>query len=72
MHGGAFLATGQLKMGDLRICACHVGNLPPPPPPLTCALFVCPLQKEFLAATTEKDIFDHLGLEYMEPWQRNA
>uniref|UniRef100_A0A8D3DRZ3 DNA-directed DNA/RNA polymerase mu n=1 Tax=Scophthalmus maximus TaxID=52904 RepID=A0A8D3DRZ3_SCOMX len=26
----------------------------------------------FLAATTEKDIFDHLGLEYIEPWQRNA
>ncbi|XP_028983427.1 DNA nucleotidylexotransferase [Betta splendens] len=29
-------------------------------------------KKEFLAATTEKDIFAHLGLEYMEPWQRNA
>ncbi|XP_061601474.1 DNA nucleotidylexotransferase [Cololabis saira] len=29
-------------------------------------------KKEFLAATTERDIFDHLGLEYMEPWQRNA
>uniref|UniRef100_A0A3Q4N109 DNA-directed DNA/RNA polymerase mu n=1 Tax=Neolamprologus brichardi TaxID=32507 RepID=A0A3Q4N109_NEOBR len=29
-------------------------------------------KKEFLAATTEKDIFTHLGLEYIEPWQRNA
>uniref|UniRef100_A0A672HG64 DNA-directed DNA/RNA polymerase mu n=1 Tax=Salarias fasciatus TaxID=181472 RepID=A0A672HG64_SALFA len=29
-------------------------------------------KKEFLAATTEKDIFAHLGLEYIEPWQRNA
>ncbi|XP_034079766.1 DNA nucleotidylexotransferase [Gymnodraco acuticeps] len=29
-------------------------------------------KKEFLAASTEKDIFAHLGLEYMEPWQRNA
>ncbi|XP_056904175.1 DNA nucleotidylexotransferase isoform X1 [Takifugu flavidus] len=29
-------------------------------------------KEEFLAAGTEKDIFDHLGLEYMEPWQRNA
>uniref|UniRef100_A0A8C6WXD0 DNA-directed DNA/RNA polymerase mu n=1 Tax=Neogobius melanostomus TaxID=47308 RepID=A0A8C6WXD0_9GOBI len=27
---------------------------------------------KFLAAVTEKDIFAHLGLEYMEPWQRNA
>uniref|UniRef100_A0A672HGC2 DNA-directed DNA/RNA polymerase mu n=1 Tax=Salarias fasciatus TaxID=181472 RepID=A0A672HGC2_SALFA len=27
---------------------------------------------KFLAATTEKDIFAHLGLEYIEPWQRNA
>ncbi|KAM8858848.1 DNA nucleotidylexotransferase [Spinachia spinachia] len=29
-------------------------------------------KKEFLAAATEKDIFAHLGLEYIEPWQRNA
>ncbi|XP_014909674.1 DNA nucleotidylexotransferase-like [Poecilia latipinna] len=29
-------------------------------------------KKEFLTAATEKDIFDHLGLEYIEPWQRNA
>lgn len=29
-------------------------------------------KKEFLAAMTEKDIFTHLGLEYIEPWQRNA
>ncbi|KAG7513155.1 hypothetical protein JOB18_049363 [Solea senegalensis] len=29
-------------------------------------------KKEFLAAQTEKDIFAHLGLEYIEPWQRNA
>ncbi|XP_028278639.1 DNA nucleotidylexotransferase-like isoform X1 [Parambassis ranga] len=29
-------------------------------------------KKEFLAATTEEDIFAHLGLEYIEPWQRNA
>uniref|UniRef100_A0A3Q1I5L4 DNA nucleotidylexotransferase n=1 Tax=Anabas testudineus TaxID=64144 RepID=A0A3Q1I5L4_ANATE len=29
-------------------------------------------KKEFLAATTERDIFAHLGLEYIEPWQRNA
>uniref|UniRef100_A0A673C511 DNA-directed DNA/RNA polymerase mu n=1 Tax=Sphaeramia orbicularis TaxID=375764 RepID=A0A673C511_9TELE len=29
-------------------------------------------RKEFLAAVTEKDIFAHLGLEYIEPWQRNA
>ncbi|XP_041865513.1 DNA nucleotidylexotransferase [Melanotaenia boesemani] len=29
-------------------------------------------KKEFLAAKTEKDIFAHLGLEYIEPWQRNA
>uniref|UniRef100_A0A8C7YS74 DNA-directed DNA/RNA polymerase mu n=1 Tax=Oryzias sinensis TaxID=183150 RepID=A0A8C7YS74_9TELE len=29
-------------------------------------------KNEFLAATTEKDIFAHLGLEYIEPWQRNA
>ncbi|KAM6916032.1 DNA nucleotidylexotransferase [Xenentodon cancila] len=29
-------------------------------------------KKELLAATTERDIFDHLGLEYIEPWQRNA
>ncbi|XP_034040877.1 DNA nucleotidylexotransferase [Thalassophryne amazonica] len=29
-------------------------------------------RKEFLAAQTEKDIFAHLGLEYIEPWHRNA
>uniref|UniRef100_A0A667ZV62 DNA-directed DNA/RNA polymerase mu n=1 Tax=Myripristis murdjan TaxID=586833 RepID=A0A667ZV62_9TELE len=29
-------------------------------------------KKEFLEAKTEKDIFAHLGLEYIEPWQRNA
>ncbi|XP_063731730.1 DNA nucleotidylexotransferase [Eleginops maclovinus] len=29
-------------------------------------------KKQFLEASTEKDIFAHLGLEYMEPWQRNA
>ncbi|XP_023819242.2 DNA nucleotidylexotransferase [Oryzias latipes] len=29
-------------------------------------------KNEFLAATSEKDIFAHLGLEYIEPWQRNA
>uniref|UniRef100_A0A8C3ATW8 DNA-directed DNA/RNA polymerase mu n=1 Tax=Cyclopterus lumpus TaxID=8103 RepID=A0A8C3ATW8_CYCLU len=29
-------------------------------------------KNEFLAAETEKDIFAHLGLEYIEPWQRNA
>uniref|UniRef100_A0A8C6UL41 Deoxynucleotidyltransferase, terminal n=1 Tax=Neogobius melanostomus TaxID=47308 RepID=A0A8C6UL41_9GOBI len=29
-------------------------------------------KNQFLAAVTEKDIFAHLGLEYMEPWQRNA
>ncbi|XP_056148150.1 DNA nucleotidylexotransferase, partial [Lampris incognitus] len=29
-------------------------------------------KNKFLAAKTEKDIFAHLGLEYMEPWQRNA
>ncbi|XP_034464575.1 DNA nucleotidylexotransferase isoform X1 [Hippoglossus hippoglossus] len=29
-------------------------------------------KNKFLAATTEKDIFAHLGLEYIEPWQRNA
>ncbi|KAM3834021.1 DNA nucleotidylexotransferase-like [Diretmus argenteus] len=29
-------------------------------------------KNEFLAATTERDIFAHLGLEYIEPWQRNA
>ncbi|XP_054654777.1 DNA nucleotidylexotransferase [Dunckerocampus dactyliophorus] len=29
-------------------------------------------KREFLAATTEEDIFAHLGLEYIEPWQRNA
>ncbi|KAM7408208.1 hypothetical protein PAMA_002077 [Pampus argenteus] len=29
-------------------------------------------KNEFLEATTEKDIFAHLGLEYIEPWQRNA
>ncbi|XP_072292428.1 DNA nucleotidylexotransferase [Eucyclogobius newberryi] len=29
-------------------------------------------QNLFLAALTEKDIFAHLGLEYMEPWHRNA
>uniref|UniRef100_A0A1A8BGS3 Deoxynucleotidyltransferase, terminal n=1 Tax=Nothobranchius kadleci TaxID=1051664 RepID=A0A1A8BGS3_NOTKA len=29
-------------------------------------------KKEFLTATSEKDIFDHLGLEYIEPWQRNS
>ncbi|XP_041803320.1 DNA nucleotidylexotransferase [Chelmon rostratus] len=29
-------------------------------------------KKEFLAATTEREIFAHLGLEYIEPWQRNA
>ncbi|XP_050982202.1 DNA nucleotidylexotransferase [Labeo rohita] len=26
----------------------------------------------FLPANTEEDIFAHLGLEYIEPWQRNA
>ncbi|XP_076142101.1 DNA nucleotidylexotransferase isoform X1 [Alosa pseudoharengus] len=26
----------------------------------------------FLPAKTEEDIFGHLGLEYIEPWQRNA
>ncbi|XP_070697399.1 DNA nucleotidylexotransferase [Pempheris klunzingeri] len=29
-------------------------------------------KQEFLTATTEKDIFAHLGLEYIEPCQRNA
>ncbi|KAM9365423.1 DNA nucleotidylexotransferase [Pholidichthys leucotaenia] len=29
-------------------------------------------KNEFLAASTERDIFAHLGLEYIEPWQRNA
>ncbi|XP_055018771.1 DNA nucleotidylexotransferase isoform X2 [Boleophthalmus pectinirostris] len=29
-------------------------------------------KNQFLAALTEKDIFAHLGLEYMEPWHRNA
>ncbi|XP_041722248.2 DNA nucleotidylexotransferase-like [Coregonus clupeaformis] len=29
-------------------------------------------KKLFLPATTEEDIFAHLGLEYVEPWQRNA
>ncbi|XP_061914742.1 DNA nucleotidylexotransferase [Entelurus aequoreus] len=29
-------------------------------------------KREFLAASTEEDIFAHLGLEYIEPWQRNA
>nr|XP_019946021.1 PREDICTED: DNA nucleotidylexotransferase isoform X1 [Paralichthys olivaceus] len=29
-------------------------------------------KNKLLAATTEKDIFAHLGLEYLEPWQRNA
>ncbi|XP_068597237.1 DNA nucleotidylexotransferase [Brachionichthys hirsutus] len=29
-------------------------------------------KKQFLAATTEQDIFAHLGLEYIEPGQRNA
>ncbi|NP_001014817.1 DNA nucleotidylexotransferase [Danio rerio] len=28
--------------------------------------------KTFLPANTEEDIFQHLGLEYIEPWQRNA
>ncbi|XP_061546250.1 LOW QUALITY PROTEIN: DNA nucleotidylexotransferase [Phycodurus eques] len=27
---------------------------------------------EFLTARSEEDIFAHLGLEYIEPWQRNA
>lgn len=30
------------------------------------------LQNTFLPANTEEDIFAHLGLEYIEPWQRNA
>uniref|UniRef100_A0A6Q2XPC1 DNA-directed DNA/RNA polymerase mu n=1 Tax=Esox lucius TaxID=8010 RepID=A0A6Q2XPC1_ESOLU len=29
-------------------------------------------KKMFLSTTTEEDIFVHLGLEYVEPWQRNA
>ncbi|KAL0964281.1 hypothetical protein UPYG_G00321690 [Umbra pygmaea] len=29
-------------------------------------------KKLFLRATTEEDVFAHLGLEYVEPWQRNA
>ncbi|XP_066549180.1 DNA nucleotidylexotransferase [Amia ocellicauda] len=29
-------------------------------------------KKEFLPAKTEEDIFAHLGLDYIEPWQRNA
>ncbi|XP_067278253.1 DNA nucleotidylexotransferase [Pseudorasbora parva] len=28
--------------------------------------------KTLLPASTEEDIFAHLGLEYIEPWQRNA
>ncbi|KAG1963037.1 DNA polymerase lambda [Pimephales promelas] len=28
--------------------------------------------KAFLPACTEEEIFAHLGLEYIEPWQRNA
>lgn len=47
----------------------HVSHGQPSAVSLTVAFL---FQKEFLAATTEKDIFDHLGLEYMEPWQRNA
>uniref|UniRef100_A0A4W3JXA8 DNA nucleotidylexotransferase n=1 Tax=Callorhinchus milii TaxID=7868 RepID=A0A4W3JXA8_CALMI len=30
------------------------------------------LQKVFLTAKTEEEIFAHLGLEYIEPWERNA
>ncbi|XP_073452174.1 DNA nucleotidylexotransferase [Aquarana catesbeiana] len=29
-------------------------------------------KKMFLKAKTEEDIFKHLGLEYLEPWERNA
>nr|XP_005999893.1 PREDICTED: DNA nucleotidylexotransferase [Latimeria chalumnae] len=29
-------------------------------------------KREFLPARTEEDIFAHLGLEYIEPWERNA
>ncbi|KAJ8418014.1 hypothetical protein AAFF_G00137230 [Aldrovandia affinis] len=29
-------------------------------------------KKSFLPAETEEDIFSHLGLEFIEPWQRNA
>uniref|UniRef100_A0A671LJD5 DNA nucleotidylexotransferase-like n=1 Tax=Sinocyclocheilus anshuiensis TaxID=1608454 RepID=A0A671LJD5_9TELE len=31
-----------------------------------------PHNNTFLPANTEEDIFAHLGLEYIEPWQRNA
>ncbi|KAM9325065.1 DNA nucleotidylexotransferase [Gastrophryne carolinensis] len=29
-------------------------------------------KKVFLKARTEEDIFTHLGLDYLEPWERNA
>ncbi|XP_058891769.1 DNA nucleotidylexotransferase [Acipenser ruthenus] len=29
-------------------------------------------KKTFLSAKTEKDIFAHLGLDFIEPWERNA
>uniref|UniRef100_A0A673N6L9 Deoxynucleotidyltransferase, terminal n=1 Tax=Sinocyclocheilus rhinocerous TaxID=307959 RepID=A0A673N6L9_9TELE len=38
----------------------------------TCLLDKFSKLNTFLPANTEEDIFAHLGLEYIEPWQRNA
>ncbi|ELW49303.1 DNA nucleotidylexotransferase [Tupaia chinensis] len=36
-----------------------------------CLPFLC-FQRVFLKAESEEDIFAHLGLDYIEPWERNA
>lgn len=40
-----------------------------------CKIFIDYLlipQQIFLLAKTEEEIFAHLGLEYIKPWERNA
>lgn len=33
--------------------------------------FLC-FQRVFLKAESEEEIFAHLGLDYIDPWERNA
>lgn len=37
-----------------------------------CTYFFLYFQKIFLKAESEEEIFAHLGLDYIEPWERNA
>lgn len=39
---------------------------------IECVCFSLRFQRVFLEADSEEEIFAHLGLDYIEPWERNA